>query len=935
MAHVHGSEEMVKDIAKLGYREVILKSDGEPALKSVQEEVRRRREESTILENSPPRDSKANGAAERAVQSVGEQVRVLRSALQRRIGAVFKTNHPVIAWLVEYAADLLSKFLVGDDGKTAYERLKGKPFQKELAEFGERVHYKLQRCKGKEAKMEAKWGEGHFLGFWWRTGEAIIGTGDGIVKAATIRRVGAHRRWDAQSLHAVQGVPWKRDPKQEDGEFDVKIRWLTQDEKIGDVTLREEDLVKPRSMKLKIADFLKHGFTEGCPGCRSLIAGTSQRVHWDRCRARLEAAMQTTIEGREKKRKQTDRENEYMAEKMQRSCEQAVETSSGMQVEEGGSGTSQAASFASKREREGIDTDDGDIKRARDGCDASLGGDVCLDLVEKMEDEMQDDMAWEIGELNDMCEPDCKEMVQKITDFVYYDETTWEPLDSKLVREAEREEMERFRKMCVYRYVDRTMALNDLNGKFVKVKWVRINKGTRSAPKVRCGLVAQEIAYGEKMDELFAGTPSLAAVRVVLSLMLYNRANILMVLDVKRAFLYGNMRRTGYIELPEQDEQSGGNLVGVLDKAMYGTRDAPLIWLSVVRAKLEGIGFTVSLLQPSLYFHRGRGLIVVVHVDDFACVGLEANLDWLYRELSSEFEMTCSELGPRPEHSTEVKYLNRLVKLHNDGISIEGDPKHADLLIHEWGMGECKLVDTPMTKDLEDKLGNGIELNEKEGTLARRSIARLNYMAQDRPDLSAVSRALSSCMAKPHEGAVVGIKRVIRYIRRYPRCINMMRWQDEQLQVVTYVDSDWAGDVKSRKSTSGGFVQIGRHVVCHWSKLQSNIALSSGEAELNAPVKGISESLGVQAMLEEIEGTLPPMLLKTDASACRGMLLRHGVGRVKHLSTKQLWCQEAIVNYGIKVDKIPREVNAGDMLTHAITWADMEKFLNMMSYKRC
>ena len=75
----------------------------------------------------------------------------------------------------------------------------------------------------------------------------------------------------------------------------ANLMWLTQDEKIGDVTLREEDLVKPRSMKLKIADFLKHGSTEGCPGIRPLIAGTSQRVHWDRCRARLEAAMQTTI----------------------------------------------------------------------------------------------------------------------------------------------------------------------------------------------------------------------------------------------------------------------------------------------------------------------------------------------------------------------------------------------------------------------------------------------------------------------------------------------------------------------------------------------------------------------------------------------------------------------------------------------------------------
>ena len=70
--HEHGAEEMMKDISKLGYHEVILKCDGEPALKSVQEEVRRKRTEKTILENSPVGDSRANGVAERAVQAVAE-----------------------------------------------------------------------------------------------------------------------------------------------------------------------------------------------------------------------------------------------------------------------------------------------------------------------------------------------------------------------------------------------------------------------------------------------------------------------------------------------------------------------------------------------------------------------------------------------------------------------------------------------------------------------------------------------------------------------------------------------------------------------------------------------------------------------------------------------------------------------------------------------
>ena len=50
-----------------------------------------------------------------------------------------------MAWLIEHAADVLSKFQVGEDGKTGYERLKGKKYDKELAEFGEKVHYRFEK----------------------------------------------------------------------------------------------------------------------------------------------------------------------------------------------------------------------------------------------------------------------------------------------------------------------------------------------------------------------------------------------------------------------------------------------------------------------------------------------------------------------------------------------------------------------------------------------------------------------------------------------------------------------------------------------------------------------------------------------------------------------------------------------------------------------
>ena len=103
-----------------------------------------------------------------------------------------------------------------------------------------------------------------------------------------------------------------------------------------------------------------------------------------------------------------------------------------------------------------------------------------------------------------------------------------------------------------------------------------------------------------------------------------------MIVDVKRAFLYGNMKRKVYLELPHQDERSTDpGAVGLLKRSMYGTRDAPFIWQEEVRRVMEKMGFIASMLQPVVYHHALRKINAVAHVDDFLCTGRAADLQWL------------------------------------------------------------------------------------------------------------------------------------------------------------------------------------------------------------------------------------------------------------------------------------------------------------------
>ena len=88
-------------------------------------------------------------------------------------------------------------------------------------------------------------------------------------------------------------------------------------------------------------------------------------------------------------------------------------------------------------------------------------------------------------------------------------------------------------------------------------------------------------------------------------------------------------------------------------------------------------------------------------------------------------------------------------------------------------------------------------------------------------------------------------------------------------------DSDWAGDVNNRRSTSGGLILLGGHLIQHWSKLQSTISLSSGEAELNSSVKGVSECIGMYELWKEWHaGRDIGIQLNVDSSAAKGTLPR-------------------------------------------------------------
>ena len=102
------------------------------------------------------------------------------------------------------AGRLMSRYQIGRDGRTAYELHAGKPFRRQLVDFGERVCcMPIQPGGARQAKLDPKWQDGAFIGIKDRSDEMLIITPSEVYKTRNVRRRQERReRW--QQMHIPQ-----------------------------------------------------------------------------------------------------------------------------------------------------------------------------------------------------------------------------------------------------------------------------------------------------------------------------------------------------------------------------------------------------------------------------------------------------------------------------------------------------------------------------------------------------------------------------------------------------------------------------------------------------------------------------------------------------------------------------------------------------------
>ena len=266
---------------------------------------------------------------------------------------------------------------------------------------------------------------------------------------------------------------------------------------------------------------------------------------------------------------------------------------------------------------------------------------------------------------------------------IAWDDVSGVALEPKAVIVARAEEIEYVRKMNVYTKVPIKECVMKTGKQPISTRWIDVNKGDAQNPNYRSRLFAREINT-HKRDDLFAATPPLEALKVILSMTACcNKGEVVMINDISRALFHAKAKREVFVQIPQEDLQPNEREVcGRLNYSMYGTRDAAQNWFEEYTQGLLDVGFQQGKATPCVFYCEEKGIRTYVHGDDYVSIGIAKSLAWMKQQLEARYQVKTQTLGPEEGQCKEIKIINRIVRwCSSEGFIYEADLRHAELTI--------------------------------------------------------------------------------------------------------------------------------------------------------------------------------------------------------------------------------------------------------------
>lgn len=350
-----------------------------------------------------------------------------------------------------------------------------------------------------------------------------------------------------------------------------------------------------------------------------------------------------------------------------------------------------------------------------------------------------------------------------------------------------------------------------------------------------------------------------------------------------------------------------------LHKALYGLRQAPRAWNLKLDRSLKQLGFERCQLEHAVYVRYVKGtrsLIVGVYVDDLIITGEVA------RDIA-DFKAQMKEMFSMSDLGLLSYYLGIEVHQRAERITL-CQSAYAKKLLEKCGMKNCNSSQIPMEPRL--KLSKESKSPPVDVTMYRSIVGSLRYLVHTRPDLAFSVGVVSRYMEKPTTEHMAAVKHVLRYVSGTLNfgCVYMKR--EGGLDLIGYSDSDLAGDMSDRKSTTGVMFFLGPNPISWSSQKQKAVALSSCEAEYISACAAACQGVWLARLLAELTRTeLKKVALKVDNQSAIA-LSKNSVyhDRSKHIDTRFHYIRECVESGMIEIQHVRTEEQRADILTKSL-----------------
>jgi transposase InsO family protein len=430
--------------------------------------------------------------------------------------------------------------------------------------------------------------------------------------------------------------------------------------------------------------------------------------------------------------------------------------------------------------------------------------------------------------------------------------------------------------------------------KTLPVMWVytckRDDRGNIVRYKAR--LVAKGFRQREGVDytEVFAPVSKYATLRSLLAVVAQRNLELHQ-LDIKTAFLNAELHEEIYINQPPGYDDGTGHVCW-LKKALYGLKQSPRVWYDTLATQLASLGFKASTADTALFIRDDCTLLV--YVDDIliAAPDLET-VKSIKSTLSGIFDVR--DLGEaRVFLGMEVE-RDRVL-----GTLRLSQRAYTQSVLAQFGMSSAKPKSTPM--DLSARLVKATrpdelcDVNDKATYMS--IVGSLLYLSIcTRPDIAQAVGVLSRFMSCPTPAHLSAAKGVLRYLVGMPALGILYRVSDPAFGLVGFCDADYAGDVSTRRSTTGYVFLVCGGAVSWASRMQATVAASTTEAEYMAASMITKEALWLRNLLVDLGVPVSgPMPVKCDNMAALHLIKQPVVSsRAKHIDVMHHFVRERVL----------------------------------------